>query len=230
MQQDPAVEDVVSDEPAGSPTVADPPQPVVPQSDDSTDEGTIKLTSAKLKERLDRSFASRLRERFGGDETELRTKLDEFEAFKAKEEEARKAQQTREEQLAEAKAQLEAQLEAERERREAAEMQHQLARDCAALNISNIQYAEHLIFDAMETHEGDDFDARAFLQQVMEDEKQKTALGVALPPTKVSAPVTTTTTDQPQPSEPGKKSMPTDVMSMTREEYQKYKRQKHGLA
>lgn len=216
--------------PAPSPTPPTPPatppaSPAAPPSPPEPPAETITLTSEQLKERLERTKKQALAEA-GFDPTEYERNRQELATLKKEAEDRKKAEMSAIERAElESKEAVSKMVAAEAEAK-AAKDEARVTRICASLGIKDVGYAQYRI-----AHLEADTDIHEWLKEKLEDPTEQARFGIAdVAPVQ---PKTTTTTDPtkgpPSPPTPGGGGPEKPVDEMTREEYQRYKRDKHGL-
>lgn len=190
----------------------------------------LKITTSALKDRLERSYASRLSQRFGKTEEELRAILKANEEAEAAREEQRRAEQTEIERLREQFNEAESRAKAAQEAADRAAVRDYVAQQCIALGIKDLDYAIYQV-ERRAASLGDDdepLDAAEFLKAEVEARPQ--AYGVR----SASAGSTTSVygADGNRPPSPDERKPPAapDAMTMTDEELRKYRNERHGLS
>lgn len=147
-----------------------------PAQDDS-----ISMSSEQLKERMGRAQASYLQEHFGTrDPAEVKARLEQLEQMNAAEEQRKRDQLSKEEQL-------QADLAAERQRaqeaqeeRDAVAFESHVTRVCAELGVKNVDFAMwEIARKADELADDEQIDAREHLQGLLDDNQSRAALGVS---------------------------------------------------
>lgn len=172
---------------------APPAEPVPPPPADEPEDRPITLTSAQLRDRLDRSRTSFLRAHGFGSEDELKSlKQREAERQKA-EDEARRAAMSREQQLQEDLTRERARAQQAEEETQRVRFERHVAGICAMLGVRHLDYA---LFEveraAAALPEGQELDVEAWLKERMESQPaMRAALGLEAPVQTVPAPVTT---------------------------------------
>ncbi len=216
---------------ADPPPAADPaPAPAAtPEPPPADSPGRLNLTQAQLDDRLSRARAASVRQ-MGSDfgienEDQMRAVLERDRAAQTQAETDRQTAMTREQQLQE---QLTASQAAQVVAEEAAEMaqfQALIHGTCNQMGIRNTAYAEHMILDAAARSTEDEFDEKAFLEQLLQNPQQAAALGVDGPPTTETG-VTTVpgngVDDPPAPTQPAPPGS-TNAMKMTAEQYRAHR-------
>lgn len=222
----PLGEPVPTEAGAGAPPAA-PAGPPPPEGAPPAEE-TISMPSSAFKDRLRREANQMVANEYGGltpaQVKDLQSKL---EAAQKAEEEAARAKMDENERLKHDLAKAQQERDAAFEERDAARIEHQISSTCAQLGITNVGYATHLLAEHAEgLGDGDEFDEEEVLKQIMEDPRQKSALGIAAEPTKVDAPATTALTGDgaPKPPNAGANGNATpNAFDMTDEQWRKHK-------
>ena len=205
--------------PAPTPPAPTPPTPPAPPEPDP---GTINLTSAQLKERLDRSHAARLREAGLGSDAELQELIARDKKRKEDEEAARLASLSREQVLTEQKTKAEAEAAESKALLARATFERHVTGVCARMGVKNTDYAMFDVERAAEAlPDGQELDVEGYLKERMEKSPEaRAALGMA-PDQVVPVPVTTTPGGAPPvPPAPGAPGAPKDAFGMSTAEWQ----------
>ncbi len=211
--------------PPATPSAADPP-PADPPADPPAGQ-RHSFTQAQLDDRLTRARAAHVRgigSDFGVEnEEQMRIVLERDRAAQAQVEKDRKESLSREQQLQEQLATSQASQAAAEETAEGAQFQALILNRCNQLGIRNTAYAEHMVLDAAVRSTDEEFDEEAYLQELLKDPAQASALGIV---TSESTGVTTVPgngQDDPPAVDPKGPPAETDVMEMTTEEYRKFR-------
>lgn len=199
--------------PPGTPPAADPP------------EETVKLTSAQLNERLERTRQAertKLLKSMGFDSEEQAKQVREDA------EKRRQASLTREQQLEEENKRLTAERDSATAARAAAEFDRELAIQCSTHKITDVEYARYLVQSGKVAQEG----IGAFLAEQSKDDRKKVALGISeVPATTVPTPLHTSPTSNRQlpPAPPANGAVgEKDVFKMSPSEFEAHVRTHHS--
>lgn len=178
-----------TDPPAGG--SSDPPEGA-PAGTPSTGD-MLSMSSDQLKDRLTRAQLSYLQEQFGTkDSAEIKAKLQQLDDMREAEEQRKREQLSKEEQL-------QADLDAERARSQAAQeerdavaFENHITRLCAELGVKNVDFAMwEVARKADDMPEGEQFDAKEYLQGLLEIDQSRAALGAPAPVETEPTPATT---------------------------------------
>lgn len=186
-----------------------------------------------LKTRMERHTRSTLKKEFGVESSdELKLKFAKLAELEAREEEQRKASMTREQQLQEEIEKMKAQMNEAMTLAEKAKFDAHTTRLYSKLGLKNADYATFKLASAVR-EEG--FSDEAYLSALLEDPRERVALGVDEPaaaqPKTVTVGATTTSLDNISAPKPPKAGAPETIKSaydLTPQEWQKRK-QLYGL-
>ena len=163
-------------------------QPAV-QTPPAAGEEVIKLTPQQLSQRLERAVRSYVRKLGLESPDELAQAIQRLREMEQQEEERRKAQMSEVERLQAELAELKRAQEQAAEEAERARVEAHLTRLFAEKGIRNHDYATWKLMQAVnELEDDDELDEEKFLQQLMEDPKERIALGIEEPPVTTQAP------------------------------------------
>lgn len=219
--------------PAADPLPAAPPaaDPAPPPADPPADPPAGRrhsLSDAQLDDRLNRARSAHVRG-IGSDfgienEDQMRVVLERDKAAQAQAETDRQASLSREQVLQEQLTTAQAATAQAEEAAEHAEFQALIQSRCNQMGIRNTAYAEHMVLDAALRSTDDEFDEQAYLQTLLEDPAQASALGIVATESTGATTVPGHGQDDPPPPTPATPPGPVNAMTMTREEYAAFKR------
>lgn len=190
----------------------------------------IQLTSAQLKERLDREFATRMRA-LGVDPEQAKKDAEEVARLRKEADDRKKAEMTELDRLKAEKAEVEAKMAAAERAAAAATEQAAITRLCAEHGVKDVTYAEFRLRSIPEAERA------GKLGEWLEDPLEQARFGTSTPTPPAAQPAQTTTTTPstgaPAPASsatPGAATAPSKpVDEMTTDEYAAYRRSKHGF-
>lgn len=213
---------------AAAPPAADPAPPPEPPAG-----RRHSLSDAQLEDRLSRARGAHVRG-IGADfgvenEDQLRAILERDRAAQAAAETARTESLTREQQLTEQLATANAATAQAEEAAELAQFQALIHSTCSAMGIRNTAYAEHMVLDAAMRSTDEEFDEQAYLQTLMADPAQASALGIVATEATGATTVPGHGQDDPPPATPppGPPGA-TNAMAMTKEQYATFRKGLNG--